>query len=100
MLSQVGKASFDRVGSSILSTGTSEFRSLAINIPKTKIDRAIRQRVDIGGYPASQAFTRMLGFGAIGAHALGEMPRVNIQSTIATLVLNGLIVPESSQRAC
>jgi len=30
-----------KVGSSILSTGKSEFRSLAINIPKTKIDRAI-----------------------------------------------------------
>jgi restriction system protein len=42
-----------------------------------------------------ERFTRMLGFGAIGEHALGEIPRVNIRSTIETLVLNGLIVPEN-----
>jgi restriction system protein len=37
----------------------------------------------------------MLGFGAIGQHAIGQVSPVNIRSTIATLVLNGLIVPEN-----
>jgi restriction system protein len=37
----------------------------------------------------------MLGFGPIGAYAIGEMPSVKIQSSIAALVLNGLIVPQN-----
>jgi restriction system protein len=37
----------------------------------------------------------MLGFGPLGTYPLGGGPHVNIQSTIATLVLQGLIVPES-----
>jgi restriction system protein len=37
----------------------------------------------------------MLGFGPIGAHAIGEAPRVDVRSTLATLVLQGLIIPEN-----
>lgn len=37
----------------------------------------------------------MLGFGPIGAHAIGEGPRIMVQSPLATLVLQGLIVPEN-----